>query len=121
VLENLRAGQAQKAAAIDSTDFMRAVLPLIVGNASFVLGTMDEQHGLHWIVPPTEPVEKAQEDKNRPPEAPTFAPGSNPSPSVVGAQLYPERPRDAAPQPGKPLRSKKTKMRCARRERTPAS
>lgn len=78
VLENLRAGQAQKAAAIDSTDFMRAVLPLIAENASFILGTMDEQHGLHWIVPPTEPVEKAQEDKNRPPEAPTLRPKIKP-------------------------------------------
>lgn len=72
VFENLRGGTAQKAAAADSADFMRAALPLIVGNSSFVLGTMDEQHGLNWIVPPSEPVEKVQEDKNRPPEAPTL-------------------------------------------------
>lgn len=78
VLENLRAGQAQKAAAVDSGDFMRAVLPLIAGDAPFVLGTLDEQHGLNWIVPPTEPVEKAQEDKNRPPEAPTLRPRPKP-------------------------------------------
>jgi hypothetical protein len=72
VLENLRAGTAQKAAPVDSIDFMRAVVPLIAGNSSFVLGTMDEEHGMNWVVPPSEPVEKAQEDKNRPPEAPTL-------------------------------------------------
>ena len=72
VLENLRAGQAQKAAPVDSVDFMRAVLPLIAGNARFVLGTMEERGGFDWIVPPDEPVEKAEDDKNRPPEAPTL-------------------------------------------------
>jgi|SRR5579864_4122491 len=72
VLENLRAGTAQKAVPADSVEFMRAVLPLIAGNSSFVLGTMSEQQGLNWIVPPSEPVEKAEEDKNRPPGAPTL-------------------------------------------------
>jgi hypothetical protein len=72
VLENVRGGQAQKAAPVDSADFMRAVLPLISGNASFVLGTMDERRGFEWMVPPEEPVEKAQEDKNRPPDAPSL-------------------------------------------------
>lgn len=72
VLENLRGGSAQKAPPAESVDFMRAVLPLVAGNSSFVLGTMSEDHGLNWVVPPTEPVEKAQEDKNRPPGAPTL-------------------------------------------------
>src|SRR5215472_593539 len=72
VLENLRGGSAQKAPAVESVDFMRAVLPLVAGNSSFVLGTMDGQHGLNWVVPPSEPVEKTQEDKNRPPGAPTL-------------------------------------------------
>ena len=72
VLENIRGGQAQKAVAIDSADFMRAVLPLIAGDAPFVLGTMEERHGFEWIVPPTEPVEKVEEDKKRPPDAPTL-------------------------------------------------
>jgi hypothetical protein len=72
VLENLHGGTAQKAAPADSIDFMRAVVPLIAGNASFVIGTMSEQHGLDWVVAPSEPVEKAAEDKNRPPEAPTL-------------------------------------------------
>jgi len=72
VLENLRAGQAQKAVPADSVDFMRAVLPLIADNQRFILGTMDERGGFSWVVPPDEPVEKAEEDKNRPPEAPTL-------------------------------------------------
>lgn len=72
VLENLRGGSAQKAPPVESVDFMRAVLPLIAGNSSFVIGTVDEQHGLNWVVPPSEPVEKAEEDKNRPPGAPTL-------------------------------------------------
>lgn len=71
VLENLRAGQAQKAASADSLDFMRAVLPLIADNQRFILGTMGER-GFDWVVPPDEPVEKAEEDKDRPPEAPTL-------------------------------------------------
>jgi len=33
---------------------------------------MDERRGFEWMVPPDEPVEKAQEDKNRPPDAPTL-------------------------------------------------
>jgi hypothetical protein len=72
VLENLRSGSAQKAPAVESVDFMRAVLPLVAGNSSFLIGTLDEQHGLNWVVPPSEPVEKAEEDKNRPPGAPTL-------------------------------------------------
>ena len=72
VLEDLRSGEAQKAAPVDSVDYLRAVLPLIAGNAPFILGTMEEQNGLNWVVPPAEPVEKAEEDKNRPPEAPTL-------------------------------------------------
>lgn len=72
VLENLRSGQAQKALPIDSADFLRALLPLIAGDAPFVLGTMGEQRGWDWLVPPEEPVEKTQEDKDRPPEAPSL-------------------------------------------------
>lgn len=72
VLENLRSGSAQKAPAADSVEFMRAAVPLLAGNSSYIIGTLDEQRGLNWVVPPTEPVEKAQEDKSRPPEAPTL-------------------------------------------------
>jgi hypothetical protein len=72
VLENLRDGSAQKAAPPDAVEFMRTAVPLMAGSASFVIGTMDEQHGMSWVIPPAEPVEKAQEDKNRPPGAPTL-------------------------------------------------
>jgi len=73
VIEAVDHGQAQKAAPADAADFMRAVLPLMAGKQPFVLGKMEEAHGFDWIVPPEEPVEKAkEEDKNRPPEAPTL-------------------------------------------------
>lgn len=72
VLENLHGGTAQKAVAVDSADFMKKVLPVIAGNTPFVLGTMSEQGGFEWIVPPVEPLQKAEDDKNRPPDAPTL-------------------------------------------------
>jgi hypothetical protein len=72
VLENLRGGTAQKVVPADAVEFLRAVSPLIAGSSSFVLGTMTEQRGLEWVIPPSEPVEKAEEDKNRPPGAPTL-------------------------------------------------
>jgi len=72
VMENIEKGQAQKAVAIDSADFLRAVLPLIAGDARFVLGKMEEQRGFEWIVAPDEPVEKVKRDKNQPPEAPSL-------------------------------------------------
>jgi hypothetical protein len=71
VSESIERGQANKAGPEDATDFLRAVLPLIVDKAHFILGTMNER-GFDWILAPDEPVEKAQEDKNQPPEAPTL-------------------------------------------------
>jgi hypothetical protein len=64
-------GQAQKASAIDSADFLRAALPLIAGGNKFFLGTMDEQRGFEWMVRPDEPIEKS-DDKSRPPTAPSL-------------------------------------------------
>ncbi|HKW62536.1 MAG TPA: hypothetical protein VJN89_08335 [Candidatus Acidoferrum sp.] len=72
VLENLRAGSAQKALPADSVEFMRAAVPLLAGGSRYVIGTLAEQGGLNWVVPPTEPVERVEEDKTRPPEAPTL-------------------------------------------------
>jgi hypothetical protein len=80
VLEAIDKGQAQKAVGIDAADFLRAALPLIAPNARFVLGTIEEQRGFTWIVPPDEPVEKAKEDKDRPPEAPSLRRKPDPSP-----------------------------------------
>lgn len=72
VLDTIEKGQAQKAVAIDSADFMRAVVPLIAGKARFMIGRMEYQRGFDWIVTPDEPIEKVKEDKNRPPEAPSL-------------------------------------------------
>ena len=80
VLEQLRSGNAQKAPPADSVDYLRAVIPLIAGNSHFILGTLEDQEGLKWVVPPNEPIEKAQEDKNRPPEAPTLRRPIKPNP-----------------------------------------
>jgi hypothetical protein len=71
VSESIERGQANKAGPEDATDFLRAVLPLIVEKEHFILGTMSE-HGFDWILAPDEPVEKAKEDKNQPPDAPTL-------------------------------------------------
>jgi hypothetical protein len=65
-------GQAQKAVAPDASGFLRAAVPLIYSGRRFVMGTFEEEHGFDWVVPPDEPIEKAKEEKNRPPEAPTL-------------------------------------------------
>jgi hypothetical protein len=72
VLENFHGGQAQKTVPEDAANFMRAMLPVIAGNAPYILGKMSEQGGFDWIVPPAEPVEKVPDDKTRPPDAPTL-------------------------------------------------
>jgi hypothetical protein len=81
VLEEVDKGQAQKASPTDAADFLRAVLPLMAGKQTFILAKMEEQHGFDWIVPPDEPVvraKKGEEDKNRPPDAPTLRKRPNP-------------------------------------------
>jgi hypothetical protein len=71
VMDAIDRGQAQKVSATDSADFLRAALPLISGGNKFFLGTMEEQHGFDWIVPPDEPVQKS-DDKTRPAGAPSL-------------------------------------------------
>jgi hypothetical protein len=81
VLDEVDKGQAQKASPTDAADFLRAALPLMAGKQTFILAKMEEQHGFDWIVPPEEPVERAkkgEEDKNRPPDAPTLRKRPNP-------------------------------------------
>ena len=68
-------GQAQKAQTKDFATFLRAAIPVLYPGHQFVIGTFEEQHGFEWLVPPEEPVERAQkekDDKDRPPEAPTL-------------------------------------------------
>jgi hypothetical protein len=74
VIEQIQRGEAQKADPTAAADFLRAALPIMAGNASFILGSINETAGFQWIVPPEEPREKEKtaEDKNRPPDAPTL-------------------------------------------------
>jgi hypothetical protein len=80
VVDQIERGEAQKANPEDAAGFLRAALPLIAGEARFILGTMGETANFQWIVPPAEPVEKQKtaEDKNRPPDAPTLRRKPNP-------------------------------------------
>jgi hypothetical protein len=71
VLDLIDHGQAQRASATDSTDFMQAVLPLIAGGNKFFLGTIEEQRGFDWVIPPEEPVQKT-DDKNSGPYKPSL-------------------------------------------------
>jgi hypothetical protein len=77
VLEDIDRGQANKAAPQDASDFLRAAVPIIAGKSKYFVGTMTER-GFDWIAPPDEPVEKAKEDKNRPPDAPSLRRKPNP-------------------------------------------
>lgn len=74
VVDLIEKGQAQKANSTDAADFMRAALPLIAGNAPFILGTMGEDGTFQWLVPPEESIDPQKQagDKNRPPDAPTL-------------------------------------------------
>lgn len=74
VMDLIEHGQANKAATPDAEAFMRAVVPLIAGDASFFQATFAEDSGFHWIVPPAEPISKEQQakDKDRPADAPTL-------------------------------------------------
>ena len=72
ILAQIEKGETQKAADADSTDLLRAMVPFIAGNARFALGTIGEQEGFLWVVPPDEPIEAAVPDKNQPPDAPTL-------------------------------------------------
>jgi hypothetical protein len=73
-------GQSNKAVTEDASDFLRAVLPILAGNARFIEATLGEREGFHWVVPPQEPAEKEikADDKNRPPDAPTLRRKPNP-------------------------------------------
>jgi hypothetical protein len=71
----ISSGQAQKSVAVDASGFLRAAIPLIYPDRRFVMGTYEEEHGFQWIVPPDEPMERAEktkDDQKRPPEAPTL-------------------------------------------------
>ena len=80
VVELLERGQANKTNPDDSADFLRAVLPVLAGKATFIEGKMEETGGFEWIVPPEEPAEKPNQlEKDRPPDAPTLRRKPNPN------------------------------------------
>lgn len=71
----IRKGQAQKAVAADAATFLKLAVPQLYAGRHYVLGTFEEQHGFDWIVPPDEPVEKVEknkQDKSQPQAAPTL-------------------------------------------------
>jgi hypothetical protein len=74
--ELIEHGQANKAVTEDASDFLRAILPILAGEARFIQATLGEDSGFRWVVPPDESVDlerKAEgQDKNRPPDAPTL-------------------------------------------------
>lgn len=72
VLTNIEKGEAQKSVDEDAIDTLRAMVPLLAGDAKFVIGKISEQLGFDWVVAPPEPIEKAVPDKGQPPEAPTL-------------------------------------------------
>jgi hypothetical protein len=72
VIQNINNGLAQKSVDADATDLLRAMVPLISGTGNFVIGTISEQQGFDWVVPPAEPIEKAAPDKDQPPDAPSL-------------------------------------------------
>jgi hypothetical protein len=78
VSDAIERGEAQKSVTSDAADFLRAALPILAGDASYIMGAMSESGKFEWFVPPTEPVEKVPEDKNRPPEAPSLRRKPNP-------------------------------------------
>jgi len=72
-LDLLIKGQAQKVEPADAAELLRAAVPLLYPKERFFLGKMEDQRGFDWILPPEEPVEKAEkDDKNRPAEAPSL-------------------------------------------------
>jgi hypothetical protein len=72
-LDLLIKGQAQKVEPADAAELLRAAVPLLYPKQRFFLGKMEDQRGFDWILPPEEPVEKAEkDDKNRPAEAPSL-------------------------------------------------
>ncbi|MGB7845371.1 MAG: hypothetical protein WBL63_07130 [Candidatus Acidiferrum sp.] len=80
VVDQIEHGQANKSVSQDAADFLRAALPILAGKSLFIEGTMGENGGFEWLVPPEEPAEKQQraQDKDRPPDAPTLRRKPNP-------------------------------------------
>jgi hypothetical protein len=72
VVERLLHGESPKLPGADAAAFLRAALPAVSEpDARLSLGVLDEQKGLDWLIAPPEPA-KPDEDKTRPPGAPSL-------------------------------------------------
>src|SRR5229473_4064342 len=73
VIQSLEDGKSQSVPADSCVDFLRAALDPLAGPQNrLVLGVLRQERGWDWILAPPEPTEKAAEDKNRPPGAPSL-------------------------------------------------
>jgi hypothetical protein len=73
VIENIGNGKSSSSPVEDSATFLHDILDPLAGTENrIVLGVLREDRGWEWIVAPPEPLEKAPEDKTRPPEAPSL-------------------------------------------------
>ncbi|HYL09710.1 MAG TPA: hypothetical protein VEU31_03150, partial [Candidatus Acidoferrales bacterium] len=73
VIQSLEEGKSQSVPADSAVDFLRAALDPIAGPQNrLVLGVLRQERGWDWVLAPPEPAEKAEEDKKRPPEAPSL-------------------------------------------------
>ncbi len=73
VIQSLEDGKSQSVPADSCVDFLRAALDPLAGPQNrLVLGVLRQERGWDWILAPPEPTEKAEEDKKRPPEAPSL-------------------------------------------------
>lgn len=72
IVDAIQAGKANAVKFPDAADFLHALVVATAGTARFAIGKYEEMHGVDWIVPPPEPIERTREDKNRPAEAPSL-------------------------------------------------
>jgi hypothetical protein len=74
VIDNITGGKSSASSVDDSATFLHDALDPIAGTENrIVLGVLREDRGWEWIVAPPDPLEKAaDEDKTRPPEAPSL-------------------------------------------------
>lgn len=71
-VERIEAGKSSDARLEGATSFLETALAALAGDKQFFLGVYEEERGLNWVVPPARTAAEIQEEKSRPPEAPTL-------------------------------------------------
>lgn len=71
-VERIENGKSPEARLEDARSFLKTALGALAAGKQFFLGVYEEQRGLTWVVPPVQTPEEIQEEKNRPPGAPTL-------------------------------------------------